>query len=344
LYNQRSETLNNKYEKLLQVDYETESARFAKDVFLGLMRTRKMIPSKYLYDDIGSEIYEEIMNIPEYYLVSSEYNCLNLAKEDLCKILSDSKVNLIELGSGNGYKTKILLKQFVKDNLDFTYIPVDISEGAMNSLIKDINEEFPTVSVRGYVADYFDALAHLYQTQENSRKNLVLFLGSSIGNFTFEEATDFIFSLWRTLKTGDMVLMGFDIRKDISTMLPAYNDSNGITQKFNLNLLNRMNRELDANFDVSKWEHYEPYDVYEGSMKSYIIATEEQDVYIKRFNKKFHFKKWEPIYIEQSYKYTVEDIENLASITGFKVDSMYFDEKKYFANSLWTVYKKPIQE
>lgn len=331
------------YQKLLEIDEQTERARFAKDVFLGLMRTQKVLQSKYMYDTNGSKIYEEIMDLKEYYLVESEYDCLDLAKEELSKEFASTPINLIELGSGNAYKTKLLIKQFVEDGLDFTYIPVDISEGAMKDLISDMEQEFPNVEVKGYVADYFDALEHLHLHTDKSRKNVVLFLGSNIGNFTFEEATDFIFSLWRSLNAEDMVLMGFDLRKSFDIMIPAYNDPQGVTKRFNLNLLERINRELGGQFDLSKWEHYEPYDVHEGSMKSYLISLEDQEVRIQRFNKAFHFRQWEPIYIEQSYKYTAADIKNLASITGFKVEKMFSDSKNYYVNSLWCVDQSAIR-
>ena len=331
---------NSIYRKLAQEDADMVLARFAKDVFLGLMRTQKVLQSKYMYDEHGSEIYEKIMELPDYYLVNAEYNVLDHAKDELSRILKETKFNLIELGAGNGYKTKILLKQFVKDDLDFTYVPIDISEGAMKELVDTLNEELPQLKTRGMVADYFDALEELRTHGDTSRKNLILFLGSNIGNFSFEDATAFIFSLWRSLKQHDLLLMGFDLRKDIEIMVDAYNDSQGVTRDFNLNLLRRINRELGANFDLAKFRHYEPYNVQTGAMESYLISMEDQEVYIKRFDKIFSFKKWEPIFMEHSYKYTVEDIVNLASITGFMVERHFYDDQKLFVDSLWCVNRK----
>jgi len=181
------------YRKLAQEEPNLVLARFAKDVFLGLLRTRKVLSSKYMYDLRGSNLYEEIMRLPEYYLVESEYNCLLHAKNELAELLSEKSFNLIELGPGNGYKTKILLEYFLKENLDFTYIPVDISENAMKGLIGNLNEEFPQLKTEGLVADYFDALEEIRGQNENVQ-NVVLFLGSNIGNFSFDNAVDFIFT------------------------------------------------------------------------------------------------------------------------------------------------------
>ncbi|MHA2501501.1 MAG: L-histidine N(alpha)-methyltransferase [Candidatus Kariarchaeaceae archaeon] len=329
-----------KYEKLAQEDQDTAQARFAKDVFLGLMRTRKMLPSKYMYDSRGSEIYEKIMELPEYYLVKAEYDALDLAKHRLSTILCKTKFNMIELGAGNGYKTKLLLDQFKKDDLDFTYVPIDISEGAMIELVDSLNRDMPELEVNGLVADYYDALEHLRINSDPHTKNFVLFLGSNLGNFTFEDATAFIFSLWRSLNPNDLLLIGFDLRKDIDRMISAYNDPQGVTEEFNLNVLRRINNELGGNFDLDAFIHYEPYNVYEGSMESYLLSQKDQEVYIEKFGKTFSFKKWEPIFMEQSYKYTLEDAHNLAAITGFDVMEDFYDSNSFFLDSLWCVDRK----
>ncbi|MHA2169889.1 MAG: L-histidine N(alpha)-methyltransferase [Candidatus Kariarchaeaceae archaeon] len=327
------------YTILHQENHETSQARFAKDVFLGLMRTQKVLSSKYMYDTEGSKLYEKIMNLEEYYLVNAEFNTLTHAKRELSYVLGKGKFNLIELGAGNAYKTKILLEQFLSDNLDFTYTPIDISEPAMKRLVASLNTDFPKLTAHGLVADYFDALNYLEDQRENEKniRNVILFLGSNIGNFSFEDAVDFIFSLWRSLKYKDYVLIGFDLRKDIDLMIEAYNDKDGITSTFNLNVLERINRELGGQFDITKFKHYEPYNVRTGAMESYLISLEDQEIYIEKFDRTFQFKKWEPIFMEHSYKYSVEDIRNLAKITGFTVENMFYDEKRYFINSLWCV-------
>ena len=313
------------------------SDQFVKDVFVGLNQEKKSIPSKYFYDAIGSQIYEEIMDLPEYYLVRSEYEILEAHKLAISDILKGNEFNLVELGAGNGYKTKILLDQFIKSNLKFEYVPIDISEAAIIDLTNSCNNWFSDLKTHGIVADYFEAIKWL--STRTYKRNCILFLGSNIGNFLYDEAVEFLFSIWNTLNHGDYMIIGFDLRKELSTMLAAYNDPEGITAKFNLNLLQRMNRELGANFDLAKFRHYEPYDVYTGAITSYIISKDHQDIYFDKFKQTIHFKKWEAIRVEQSFKYSNEDIKSLAKSTGFKIIKDFYDSKHYFTDSIWQVNK-----
>ena len=336
-------TKNSTFRILEKADFtrgEGVADQFARDIFIGLLKTPKELSSKYFYDEIGSKIYEEIMELPEYYLVESECEILETYSKEIGKFFQGESFNLIELGAGNGEKTTVLLKDFLKLGLNFSFIPVDISYGAMEDLINKLNKELPDLRTEGLVAEYFDALKWIAKNQKQ-KKNIVLFLGSNIGNFKYSEAKEFLFSLWRSLNPDDLVLIGFDLRKDIEIMSKAYNDSKGVTKRFNMNLLERINRELGGEFDLSKFRHYEPYNVYSGAMESYIFSLEEQDVFIKKLAKTFHFGKFEPIFVEQSYKYLNEDIERLAKITGYKILANYYDSKKYFVDSLWQVEKTP---
>ena len=311
---------------------------FAKDTFLGFNKTPKSMNSRYLYDTAGSKIYEQIMELPEYYLVKSELEILEKYKTSFAEFIGPNMdVNLVELGAGNGYKTVLLLEAFLKRSINFEFVPIDISESAMKELCSLLNEKFPNLQTNGLVADYFDSMKYL--KKQSQRTNFVLFLGSNIGNFLYDQAMEFLYQLWNVLHDGDYLLIGFDLRKDLDKMIKAYNDSQGVTAEFNYNLLRRMNKNLGANFDISKFKHYEPYDVFTGAMTSYLLSMEDQEVYIKKLNKSFTFKKWEPIHIEQSYKYTEEDIDNLASTTGFKVINKFYDAKHSFCNALWQCHK-----
>ena len=316
---------------------------FAEDVFLGLSsRNIKFLPSKYLYDNQGSALYELIMQLPEYYLVNAEYNCIERNKVELGKMISgagERSFQLIELGSGNGLKTKILLEYFLEKRYSFEYIPIDISYLAIEELCRTLNLSFPSLTSQGLVADYFDGIQWVKQHKKGMR-NVVLFLGSNIGNLTLSEAKQFLFSLWCCLNNGDYVFIGFDLRKNIELMTAAYNDSQGITARFNLNLLERINTELEGNFDIKKFQHFECYDVYSGAMKSYLLSLEDQEVHIKKLgNKTISFTSWEPIFIEQSYKYLQSEIEMLAKETGFAVLKHFYDSKEYYIDSLWQVMK-----
>jgi uncharacterized SAM-dependent methyltransferase len=191
--------------------------------------------------------------------------------------------------------------------------------------------------VNGLVTDYFNGLKWL--NNRHRRKNLVLFLGSSIGNFTHAEACVFMRNVWNCLNHDDVVLIGFDLKKDIELLLRAYNDSQGITREFNLNVLHRINRELGGTFDVSKFRHFGTYDVFSGGMESYLVSLERQSVFIEKISRAFSFEPWEPIHTEYSYKYLVPDIEQLAGETGFEIYEHLFDRRRYFTDSIWRVLK-----
>lgn len=331
-----------KFRILEHKDLEKASStinEFARHVFIGLNKSPKKMSSKYFYDETGSKIYEEIMNLPEYYLVRSEKEILTYFATDIGNLMEGKPFNLIELGAGNGEKTSVLLKNFVSRALDFEYVPIDISPSAVEDLINKLNKDIPDLITQGYVAEYFNALKYLKE-HNKTRKSLVLFLGSNIGNFMYSEAKEFLFSLWHALNDGDLVLIGFDLRKNIDIMTAAYNDSQAVTKKFNMNLLVRINNELGGEFDYNKFTHYEPFNVYTGAMESFLVSQEEHDVYIKALKKTFHFGKFEPIFMEHSYKYLDADIEKLAKITGYEIKKNFYCKQKYFVDSMWEVKKE----
>ena len=168
---------------------------------------------------------------------------------------------------------------------------------------------------------------------------MVLFLGSNLGNFHKSQARGFLRNLWNVLKNGDLVLIGFDLKKNIDMMQKAYNDPGGITSRFNLNLLHRINRELGGNFDLKKFQHYSSYHVLSGAMESYLVSLEKQSVFIKAIGQTFLFEHWEPVHTEYSYKYLESDIKELAEKTGYKIQKQLYDQKKYFVDSIWRVQK-----
>ncbi|MHA2105844.1 MAG: L-histidine N(alpha)-methyltransferase [Candidatus Hodarchaeales archaeon] len=331
-----------KFRVLEHKDLEKASTsfnEFARDVFIGLNKSPKHLSSKYFYDDKGSKIYEEIMKLPEYYLVRSEAEILETFSNDFADLVAKGPFHLIELGAGNGEKTSVLLQNFVKNNLDFEYVPIDISHSAMEDLINKLNVEIPELRTQGFVAEYFNALKWLSE-HDKTKRNLVLFLGSNIGNFMYSEAKEFLFHLWHSLNDGDLVLIGFDLRKNIDIMSAAYNDSKHITKSFNMNLLERINNELGGEFDLEKFKHYEPFNVYSGAMESYLVSQEDQEIYIKALKRLFHFEKFEPIFMEQSFKYLEKDIKKLAKVTGYEIVENFYCKNRYFCDSVWKVVKK----
>lgn len=329
------------YKILQETDYADsfrETDAFALDVLVGLSSPRKKIPSKYFYDAKGSELFNRITELPEYYPTACELEIIQNNSAAITRYVDyDQPFNLVELGAGFSSKTTTLLNHFIEQRLDFQYVPIDISEGAMQSLIESLRLQFPSLDASGLVTDYFNGLKWL--NNRFRRKNLVLFMGSSIGNFTHAENCVLLRNLWNCLHHDDVILIGFDLKKDIDMLLRAYNDLQGVTREFNLNLLRRINRELGGNFDVAKWRHFGTYDVFSGGMESYLVSLEKQSVFIEKIGRWFEFEPWEPIHTEYSYKYLISEIEQLASETGFEIYEHLFDSRHYFADSMWRVNK-----
>lgn len=244
---------------------------------------------------------------------------------------------MVELGAGFSEKSRTFLSQLLDMGLDFKYVPIDISESAMKKLTDSLANSFPNLITEGLVTDYFTGLKYL--NNRHDCPNFVLFLGSSIGNFTASEARVFLRNAWNSLDHDDTMLIGFDLKKDIELFLSAYNDSKGVTAEFNLNLLHRINTELGGQFDLTKFRHYGTYDVFSGGMESYLVSTKRQSVFIKAVGRSFIFEPWEPIHTEYSYKYLISDIEKLAADTGFDVLDHIFDSRRYFTDSIWRVDK-----
>jgi L-histidine Nalpha-methyltransferase len=308
---------------------------FQEDVLKGFSSHQKTISSKYFYDEEGSKIFQQIMAMPEYYLTRSEYEILDKYKEVIYLDIKgeDKYFVLIELGAGDGIKTSLLLDGFLKQRADFKYVPVDISEEALNDLVSKVKNKMPHLIVTGIAGDYFEVLGDLNYCE--SCKKVILFLGSNIGNYNPAETKDFFLKLSAGMKPGDMILTGFDLIKDPKIIVNAYNDKTGITREFNLNLLRRMNRELGAEFNTDNFIHYPVYDPKMASAKSYLLSTVKQTVYFKSLKKSFEFGQWEAIFTEESRKFTFAEISDIASETGFEIVRNYKDTRNYFSDSLW---------
>ena len=310
--------------------------QFKKDVEAGLKNSPKTISSKYFYDKTGDALFVKIMNMPEYYLTRAEHEIFKEQTENIIKSLDlhqNKHFELIELGAGDGTKTKELLKVLVQENYQFNYLPIDISINALVQLEQSLACEIPNLKVKKQQGDYFEVLASL---KDSSHPKVVLFLGSNIGNLSDDLATKFIYQLGSNLKPLDKLFLGVDLIKSASIVLPAYNDAQGITRDFNLNLLNRMNRELDANFDINTFQHVPEYVEEEGVAKSFIESAIEQKVTINKIGKTYHFKKGERIHTEISRKYSDEIINNIITDTDFKVTCKLMDSNEYFADYVLT--------
>jgi L-histidine Nalpha-methyltransferase len=310
------------------------NGQFYRDVVAGLQSTPKHLSSKYFYDANGDKLFQELMNCEEYYPTNCELDIFTHQTAEICQamIADGDAFDLIELGAGDATKSSYLLKYLLGQNIDFTYLPIDISDNVISYLNITLPVTLPGLKMTGLNGEYFDMLKKAASI--SSRRKVVMFLGSNIGNMPVNEAEDFCRELRNHLSPDDMLLIGIDLKKNPKTILAAYNDKQGITKRFNLNLLERINRELHADFDLSKFEHYPVYDPETGASKSYLISTEDQQVKIND-KEAIHFSKDEYIYMEISQKYTVMQTNQMAENTGFKAENIFFDSKKWFIDAIW---------
>ncbi len=318
----------------METNTKTIDQAFARDVHEGLSSSNKFLSSRYFYNATGDKLFQDIMNMPEYYLTNCEFEIFNQQKADILKqVYYGQKFNLVELGAGDGYKTKILLEHFLRNEVEFEYFPIDISADVLKELKADLHKKWPDLSVQTLNYEYFTALDKLNNL--NQAPKLILFLGGNIGNFLPDVAQSFYKKLWGTMRPGDFVLSGIDLKKDPQVILHAYNDPAGITRNFNLNLLSRINQELGGNFNLNNFMHYPIYNPETGEARSYLISTKAQEIYIASLNKSYSFNPWEAIHMEISKKYGLAEIAELAEKTGFTLEKNFSDSKAYFVDSLW---------
>ncbi|MEM6736816.1 MAG: L-histidine N(alpha)-methyltransferase [Bacteroidota bacterium] len=304
---------------------------FLTDVLEGLRSKNKQLSSKYFYDAKGDKLFQRIMCLQEYYLTSKELEIFETHKSAILEEMSNGDpFRIIELGAGDGLKTKVLLRYFQEKNVDFTYTPVDISGNVLEILEQNLLKEIPDLKIESYNGDYFDALSEI---GEGDEKDVVFFLGSNVGNFSGDEAEGFIAKLHAFLNPGDLLFMGVDLKKDPSIILSAYNDSEGVTTEFNLNLLDRINYELGADFDKDQFLHYPYYNPQTGECRSYLISKKAQSITIN--DQEIHFRPWEAIFMEVSKKYDEAQLKELSSVTGFTQIQTFTDSQKWFADVLW---------
>lgn len=316
----------------------TKQERFQKEfqehVKEGLTAYPKYLSSRYIYDEKGDVLFQKIMALPEYYLTQAEYNIIDQHKDALAQIAIDEKgIDLIELGAGDGKKTKVLLKHLNDRNANFTYIPIDISQHSIDELTSSIKDLWPDMDVQGEQGRYFSVLDKL--ASYNNRPKLIIVLGSNIGNLEHPEAIKFLEQIQNSMSDKDYLFMGFDQKKDPLTIQNAYSDKTGVTQEFNRNLLHRINKEMDANFPVDTFEHWESYDPETGTAKSFLLATQPCTVKINAIELDINFDKWETIHTEISQKYDDRTVEWLAQQAGLKIKEIYEDNDQLFKNYLF---------
>ena len=275
------------------------------------------------------------MRLPEYYPTRAELKIFTEQTEKISDAFTNGAdaIDLIELGAGDGTKTAVLIEHFLERGVDFTYSPIDISQEANDALSAKFKDKFPQLRISPHTGDYFKVLGSLKNGSD--RRKILMFLGSNIGNFQRDQAVDFFRQLRGVMNPNDRLFTGFDMQKDPRVIVSAYDDSRGVTAAFNLNLLQRINRELGANFDLDKFSHYAQYRPVECAARSFLISREKQSVKIEALNRTFEFEQWEPIFMEISQKYTRAMIEDLAAESDFEIETEFFDEVNFYTDSLW---------
>ena len=316
---------------LFESDAERNLASFADEVEAGLTAKPKRLPCRFLYDAVGSLLFEEICDLPEYYLTRAERGILESRAAGIAAHF-DRGVALVELGSGSSTKTRLLIEAFLAEHGTLRYVPVDISRSILESSARELLASYGRLEVRAIASEYEEGLRQLHA--ESDRPKLVVWLGSTIGNLHRHEASRFLRGLREQLEPWDRLLIGVDLRKDASTLERAYDDSQGVTARFSLNLLERINRELGGSFDSREFRHQAVYREDEGRVAIHLVSQRDQRVAIEELDLEIEFSDGERVHIEDSYKYSPAEIASLAGSAELRVERTWLDVEGQFSLSL----------
>ena len=303
---------------------------FAEDVSFSLNQNSKFISPKYFYDKKGSELFEKICDLPEYYPTRTEIQILKKIKPDLQKYLDDS-FRLVELGSGSSVKTRLILDVFSNFQRRIDYFPIDISE-ILTESSELLQKDYDQLHITGIVDTYEGGLEFI--ENYDNKKNLIIFLGSSFGNFSPKEGKIFLEKINSVMKKSDLFLIGLDLVKNKKTLEQAYDDSQGVTAKFNLNVLSRINDELDADFDLTNFKHVAMYNEKDQRVEMYLKSLVNQSVIISKANLSLKMSQDELIHTEHSHKYTISQIQEMMKDAGFEIKEIWQDSQKLFSLTL----------
>ncbi|AHA29923.1 L-histidine N(alpha)-methyltransferase [Exiguobacterium sp. MH3] len=309
-------------ETVIGYDLYTPQQNMRLEVIEGLMREQKVLPAKYFYDHIGSQLFEQITQQPEYYPTRTELAILEQHRAEIARSIGDVHT-LIEYGSGSSRKIQILLETFT--HLD-TYMPIDISKDFLMESARQLSERYPALHIKAVCGDYSQSIS---LPVEESQKRVIFFPGSTIGNFEPEEAMRFLRHSSRILETGDGFLIGVDLKKSVDVLERAYNDAAGVTAAFNLNMLTHLNQMLEGTFDVTRFEHHAFYNEEKGRIEMHLRSQLDQLVQVGDVT--VPFKQGETIHTENSYKYSKEEFETLARQSGFHSVNCWIDDDERFS-------------
>ena len=301
--------------------------QYAQEVEAGLTSSPKTLPSKLFYDDAGSQLFEQITELPEYYLTRTELQILRERAAQMADVIGSS-ATLVELGSGSAAKTCTLLRALARRQLRVLYVPVDISPAALEQARERVSAECENCMTRPVVADFS---AGFHFLREIPGQKLILYLGSSIGNFDPTSAVEFLTSVGKQMSSADALLLGTDMVKSPAALVPAYDDEQGVTAEFNKNILRRLNRELDANFNLNAFKHVAVWNAQQSRMEIYLESMRMQLVSVAMLQLCVSFKARERIHTENSYKYTIQMVRRMLRDSGFSLAKTWFDSQKWFA-------------
>jgi dimethylhistidine N-methyltransferase len=307
----------------------------AMDVAAGLLSKPKTLSPKYFYDATGSVLFDEITHLPEYYLTSVEHAILSRHAREILQTTANGhgtafraeNLTVLELGAGSAAKTVVLLRELQNIQQRVRFVPIDVSHSALNDAVRRIREAAPAVEVCPEVLDYTESLAGL--RREEGRK-LVLYIGSSIGNFEPFHASSLLRKIAVSLSKGDAVLLGTDMRKPEEILLPAYDDSRGVTAAFNKNILLHINRELGANFNLDSFRHRALWNSDDSRIEMHLESLQQQTVHIAALSVNIHFERGETIHTENSYKFTMPMIQSISENSGFTLECTWSDPLGWF--------------
>ncbi|HTU57856.1 MAG TPA: L-histidine N(alpha)-methyltransferase [Polyangiales bacterium] len=304
-------------------------ADFRNQVISGLREKPRRLSSVYFYDDQGSALFDEITRLPEYYLTRAEHSILETHADDIDDLIGHEACCVVDLGAGSGDKTQVILSRMRERERDVRYAPVDVSAAALWSAEQSMQRRLPGLRVDPVHDDYIRGISRVRAAQQG-RRLLVLWLGSSIGNFNDTDAVSMLRGLSEVCGPEDVLLVGFDLLKDPAALVAAYADSQGVTAEFNYNLLRRINRELSADFDVEQFLHHATFSPSESRMESYLISKRAQTVTVS--GQRFELDAWEPIHTEVSCKYSHRRIDQLLQAAGLERLALFTDSEQRFAD------------
>lgn len=302
----------------------------AKAVLDGLCRKEKYLPSWLFYDAAGSRLFEAITRLPEYYLTVLEHSIFSQHAEEMIAAAAgpqNEPLTVLELGAGSASKTLVLLRALIARQGRAMYLPVDVSEAALQSAIKNVQAALPVVEVQPICSEITQ---EKFLELPQAGRRLALYIGSSIGNFDAEDAIELLQWLHSQLKPGDALLLGTDMVKDASPLLAAYNDQSGVTAAFNMNILARLNRELGAKFPLDAFEHRAIWNAAKSRMEMHLDSKRNQTVRVDSLHRSFEFRRGESIHTENSYKFTSEDVADMLMKSGFALEQSWYDADRWF--------------